>query len=254
MIELYNTILFQQLFNALIFLYNVTGDIGIAIVLLTIVIKIILYPLSHQAIRSQKALLKLQPKIDALRAKYKDSREKMAQELMALYKAQKVNPLSSCLPLLIQLPFLIAVYQVFIRGLDAAPFELLYPVVANPGLIDNLSLGFVDMGERNIILAVLAGAAQFWQAKMLVTRRPAQAVPGSKDENMMAMMNKQMVYFMPALTFFIGLSLPGGLVLYWFVVTLLTALQQLWMFRGDKPNAPDQPEVVGAGTSSTPQP
>ena len=232
--QLFTTFIYQPIFNLLIFFYNIVpgNDFGVAIILLTIVIKAVLYPLSHQSIRGQKALQDLQPKVEAIKQQYKNDKEKQAQALIALYKNEKVNPLSSCLPLLIQLPILFAVYQVFINGLRAESFELLYPCIANPGHLNPLSLGIVDLAAPNVVLAVLAGAAQYWQFKMLMTKRPAISTAGSKDENMMAMMNKQMQYFMPIITVVIGIGLPGGLVLYWFVVTLLTALQQKIMFRG----------------------
>src|SRR3989338_65550 len=115
MAELFNTILVQPLFNLLVFFYNLIPghDLGMAIIVLTVVIKLVLYPLSRQSIRSQKALKDLQPKMDALKKQYKDNKEKQAKAMMELYKTEKVNPLSSCLPLLIQLPFLIAVFHVF---------------------------------------------------------------------------------------------------------------------------------------------
>jgi len=249
--QIFSAIFYQPMFNLLIFFYNVIPghDIGVAILLLTIVIKLILYPLSVQSIRSQKAMQTLQPKIDELKKKYKDEKEKMASELMALYKQEKVNPLSSCLPLLIQLPFLIAVYQVFRNGLSSHGLNLLYPFVANPGTINTLSLGFVDLLKPNIILAILAAAAQFFQTKMIQVNRPpkdktGQVPAGAKDEDMMAIMNKQMLYFMPLMTVFIGASLPGGLTFYWFLTTVLTVLQQWWMFRKKKDNDTPGQEII----------
>ncbi len=236
MIALFNTIFYQPLFNLLVWLYNVIPghDIGLAILLLTVLIKVILYPFSLQAIRAQKSLVELQPKIEELKIKYKDQKEEMSKALMNLYKENKVNPLSSCLPILIQLPFLIAVYQVFIHGLGSQGLENLYSFVANPGRINPVSLGFLDLLKPNIVLAVLAGAAQFWQAKMMPRAKPPQKVPGSKDEGMAAMMNKQMLYFMPAITVFIGATLPGGLTFYWFLTTLLTVIQQYFYFKKGK--------------------
>lgn len=236
MSELFTTFLYQPLLNLLVFFYNVVpgNDIGLAIILLTIFIKLVLYPFSLQSIKGQRALQQLQPKIEEIKKRYKDEKEKQARELMQLYKSEKVNPLSSCLPLLIQLPILIAVFQVFRTGLNAQSLELLYPFIPNPGHLNPLSLGLVDLAKPNVILAVLAGAAQFWQTKMLSVKRPPKSIPGAKDEDMMAIMNKQMLYLMPAMTVIIGVSLPGGLVLYWFLITLLTALQQLIMFKKDK--------------------
>lgn len=234
--ELFHTILYQPIFNALVWFYNIIPgkDIGLAIIAITIVIKLILYPLSLKMIKSQRALQELQPKMDELKKKYKDNPQEMTKATMALYKEQNVSPFSSCLPLLIQLPFLIAVYQVFRKGLtNAQSLDILYPFVSNPGTINSISLGLVDLAKPNFILAVLAGAAQFWVSRMLITKKQPK-VPGAKDEGMTAMMNKQMVYFMPVITVFIGLSLPGGLMVYWFITTVLTGFQQMYFFKKKK--------------------
>lgn len=245
MITLFNTIFYQPLFNLLVWFYNIIPghDVGVAIVLLTILIKLILYPFSLQAIRAQKSLAELQPKIEELKVKYKDKKEEMSKAMMDLYKEHKVNPLSSCLPILIQLPFLIAVYQVFIHGLSSQGLENLYSFVANPGHINAVSFGILDLSKPNIILAILAGAAQFWQAKMMPRQKPPQKVTGSKDEGMAAMMNKQMLYFMPAITVFIGATLPGGLTFYWFLTTLLTVFQQHFYLKKDK-KADDKRQIA----------
>ncbi|MCX6740637.1 MAG: YidC/Oxa1 family membrane protein insertase [Candidatus Parcubacteria bacterium] len=239
-ISAYNLIFYQPLFNALVWLYNIIPghDVGLAIVILTIVIRLILFPLYYQSIKSQRSLQEIQPKVDALRKQLKDDQEKLAKELMILYKNEKINPLSSCLPLLIQLPFLIALYQVFIHGLKSQSMELLYPFISNPGTINTFSLGYFDLSKPMWILALLAGAAQFWQSKMLLTRKPplikGKEIEGSGDEKMTAIMNKQMIYFFPIMTIIIGINLPAGLTLYWFLTTLLMALQQLWMFSKHK--------------------
>ncbi len=245
MIELYNTLLYNPLFNLMVFLYNTVSlqDIGIAIILLTLIIKLLLYPLSVKSIKAQKALQDLQPKMEALKKKYKKQPEVLGREMMALYKREKISPTSSCLPLLIQMPFLIAVYHVFRNGFKAETLNLLYPFVHNPGSINPIAFGFIDFSERSIILAVLAGAAQFWSSKMLITKKQPQ-VKGAKDEGMTASMNKQMLYIMPAITIFIGFSLPAGLTFYWFLTTLLTAFQQLYIFKKHNLISDKEPVVV----------
>jgi len=253
MIGIYNSLIYQPLFNLLIWLYNVVPahDIGIAIILLTVVIKLILYPFSLQSIRAQKSMQSLQPKLEEIKVKYKDNKEKLSMEMMSLYKKEKVNPFSSCLPILIQFPFLIAVFQILRNGLSNGSFDMLYPFVNNPGEIQTLFLGFWDLSQPQIILAVLAGLAQYWQASMLMTSKPLQGkdgkpITGAKDENMMAMMNKQMKYFMPIFTVFIAATLPGGLALYWLVMTGLTVLQQWLSFRkkGDGDDQGEAPKVI----------
>ncbi|MCK9467732.1 MAG: YidC/Oxa1 family membrane protein insertase [Candidatus Absconditabacterales bacterium] len=238
MYQLFQTIFYQPILNLVIFLYNNLAfqDLGLAIIILTFIIKAILWPLSRKSIESQKALQEIQPKIDELKAKYKDDKQLLGQELMSLYKKNNVNPFSSCLPLLIQLPFFIAVFQVFKDGIDKH-LDLVYPFITKPEFINSTFLGFMDLSKPVIYLAVLAGAAQFWQAKMMMAKRKQIKSPeatNSKTESMTAIMNKQMLYFMPALTIFIGVTLPGGLTLYWFILTLLTVLQQSLVNKKDQ--------------------
>ncbi len=233
MTQLFHTILYQPLLNFLVFLYNIIPghDFGVAIIILTIFIRLILWPLSKKGIAGQKAMSLLQPKIAALKEKYKENKQEMAKATMELYKQEKINPLSSCLPMLVQLPILIALYWVLMAVLKSEKLDLLYPFVAHPGTIKTVAFGFFELAKPSWALAVLAGAAQFWQAKMLPMTPPAVKGEGSKDEGMAVMMNKQMMYMMPVMTVFIGGTLPAGLTLYWLATTLATAGQQWLMFR-----------------------
>lgn len=236
---MFNTFFYEPILNLMVFIYNIVPghDLGITIIILTILIKIILLPLSKKSIKSQKSLQDLQPKMEEIKKKYADKKEEMSRAMMQLYKDNKVNPLSSCLPVLIQLPFLYAVFKVFRVGFSEEALNLIYPFVHRPEVINYISLGFLDLSQKNVTLAVMAGLAQFWQGKMMSTKRPPVKSAGSKDEDMMAIMNKQMVYLMPAMTVFIGISFPGGLTLYWFVTTLLGGLQQLYIFKKQNKNS-----------------
>ena len=234
----FTIVLFQPIWNALVWVYNVlpNHDIGLAIILLTIVIRLILWPFQQSALKSQRALQSVQPKLRALQIQFKDDKVGLNKAMMELYAKEKVHPFSSCLPLLVQLPFLIALYEVLRAGLgSSANFGLLYPFVANPGSINPHFLGFLDLGQKSIPLALLAGIAQFFQTKMLpMNQAPAGAGSGSKDEEQLARVNKMMMYMMPAMTVVIGVSLPGGLTLYWFVTTLIALFQQWLFFRKNK--------------------
>ncbi|PJA47216.1 hypothetical protein CO172_02645 [Candidatus Uhrbacteria bacterium CG_4_9_14_3_um_filter_36_7] len=236
---LYLELLYRPLFNLLIWLYEILpgADIGFAIIAISILIKLVLWPFSRSSLKSQKALQEIQPKIDALKEKFKDDKEGMAKAMMELYKEEKVNPLSSCLPLLIQLPILFALYAVLRDGFNPESLIHLYSFIPNPGEINSLFLGRMDLSKPHVILAVLAGVFQFIQTKMLMRKQPPkelQKKEGAKDENMLAIMNKNMLYFMPLMTIFIGVSLPGGLVLYWTVMNLLSIVQQFFMFRSSQ--------------------
>lgn len=230
---LFQTILYQPIFNGFVALYNLIPDVGVVILIITILIKIILYPMTSKSIKAQKALTDLQPKLEKIKQDHKGDQQRIAQETMKLYKENKVNPFGSCLPLLIQLPVFLALYWVLQAALTSDNFDLLYPFVSSPEHINAISLGLFDLSKSgNVVLALLAGGAQYFQAKMFSTKKvPKIAGEGAKDENMAAMMNKQMMYFMPVITVLIGFQLPSGLALYWFLSTILTALQQLILFK-----------------------
>ncbi len=241
---MFQTFFYQPILNLVVFLYNIVPghDLGIAIILLTIIIKLLLLPLSKKSLKSQKALQDLQPKIEEIKKKYANKKEEMGRAMMKLYKENKVNPFSSCFPLIVQLPFLFAVFRVFRNGFNDDSLDLVYSFITRPEAINSISFGFLDLSQRSISLAVLAGLAQFWQSKMMIAKKPQIKTPGAKNENMMTIMNKQMLYFMPALTVFIAMSFPAGLALYWLVTTLLTGLQQLYLFK-------KQGSPVGSGQS-----
>jgi len=245
MIWLYNEILFRPILNLLIWLYSVIpgADLGVAIIILTVLIKLALYPFTAAQLKQQKDMQELQPKIKEIRTRLKNEKEAQAKELMELYKKEKVNPASSCLPLLIQLPVVIAMYQALATGLKAASLSMLYSFVPNPGVIHSTLFGIIDLSNPNYVLAVLAAGTQFWQSWLMfkktgATKRPPEDVretKGAKDEDMSAMVNKQMMYMMPLVTLFIGVKMAGGLTLYWFVMSLLTVLQQYIVMRKPEP-------------------
>ena len=231
---LFDLIFYKPVLNFLVFLYNhlPAHDFGLSIIILTVVIKLVLYPLSQHTIKSQKELQELQPKLEELKTKFKDNKEEQAKATMALYREHKINPFSSCLPLIIQLPFLFAVFKVFRTFGQTMDTSMLYSFTNVPEFSNGLKLfNYIDLSKPNVVLAVLAGGAQFWQTKMMMTKKPAIKTPDSQDENMASIMNKQMMYMMPIITIVIGVSLPGGLTLYWFVFSILSALQQLYVFK-----------------------
>jgi YidC/Oxa1 family membrane protein insertase len=254
LMQLYTTVLYQPLFNLLVFFYNILPDIGIAIILLTIIVKVIIWPLSHKGLKSQKVLQDLQPKLEVLKAKYKDNKEKLGQETMALYKKEKINPMASCLPLLIQFPIIIAVFRVF-RAIfvETVDFSLLYSFVHLPETINPMMLGFLDLSKPQIVLAILAGLAQFWQSRIMLKKTKKNDVDSNGNKKELSLpqtMSKQMMYFMPIITVFIAASFPGGLALYWLVITLLGVLDQYLINRSmEKPND----SIPTSPSTSTPE-
>ena len=209
LISAYNLILYQPLFNILVLLYKYLPghDFGIAVIVLTAVIRLALYPLMAQSIKSQKILSELQPKIQEIQQKHKTEKEKQAQEIFELYKKEKINPFGSFLPLLIQLPVLIALYQVFWKGLLPESMVKLYSFISSPGLINPTFLGIINLGQGSLILAILAGVCQFFQTKMMTPK-----LKNTKSQDQMGqfsnMLQKQMLYFFPIFTVFILWKFP----------------------------------------------
>jgi len=241
MIQFFKIILYEPLFNLLIFFYNVIPghDLGVAIIVLTIIIKLILHPLSRGSIKGQRALHELQPKLEEIKKKYAGQKEKQAQAMMEFYRKNKVNPFSSCLPILIQFPILIAVYQVLRVGLNPEAALPLYTFVHNPGQLNAIAFGFLNLAKPFIPLAIITAILQYFQTRMLSTRKPpkeAHAKNGAKDESMMTMMNKQMQFMLPIMTVLIGATLPSGLILYWLISLLLVILEQKIIFKSSLRN------------------
>lgn len=229
--SLYNDIIYRPLLNLLVFFYNVIPghDIGIVIIVLTLLIRLALAPSFHKSLTSQKAMNELQPKLSALREKHKDDKEAQAKAMMELYKEHKINPLSSCLPLVIQLPILIALYQVFNKALNphydmATRLQGLYSYVQRPEVLSPTFLHFFDLSKPNIIFGVLAGLAQFWQSKLMMPK-------GDNQDSTMKIMSWQTTYLLPLVSVIIAIKLPAGLPLYWIVTTLFAVGQQYYILR-----------------------
>lgn len=226
---IYNEFLYRPLLNLLIWLYNVIPgqDIGIAIIILTLLTRIALYSLTAKSIKSQRELQKIQPEIQKVREKYKKEPDKQGKEMMALYKTHKINPLSGCLPVLIQIPILIALYNVFRFGIDPNHLGALYHFIKRPETINVLFLGLLDLSKSSVLLAFFAGISQFIQSKMLFTKN----ISDKNKSNFTNIMNQQMIYIMPFMTFIISIKLPAALALYWFVTTLFAIIQQYFIMK-----------------------
>lgn len=229
-INFFNIILYQPLFNFLVLLYQYLPgkDFGIAVIALTILIRILFFPLSVKAIKSQKVFRDLQPKIKNIQEKYQQDKEKQAWALMELYQKEKINPFSGCLPLLVQFPILIALYQVLRKGLSLQEMVNLYSFVPNPGQINPIFLGLMNLGKPNLILAVIASIFQFIQTKM--TQTPKIGIE-EKMGRFSSLFQKQTLYFFPILTFFILIKLPSAIGLYWVISTIFSIFEQYMVFR-----------------------
>ncbi len=202
----------KPMLYALKWLYKYTHNYGVAIILITVIIKIIFWPLTQKSYKSMQGMKKLQPKMNALREKYKDNREKLNEELMALYKTYKVNPMGGCLPMVLQIPVFFALYRMLYSSVDLLhqPFMLWMNDLTAP---DRLNVGFSIPYVGGLpVLTLLMGASMFIQQKMT----PSTGDP--RQEKMMLMM--------PVIFTVMFINFPSGLVLYWLVNNVLSIAQQ----------------------------
>jgi len=210
-------IIAKPMMAALKFLYKYLGNFGVAIIIVTILIKILFWPLTQKSYKSMKEMQKLQPLVGKLREKYKDDKAKMNQEVMQLYKTYKVNPMGGCLPMVVQIPVFIAFYKVLGSAIELrhAPFMLWINDLSAP---DRLAIGFDLPYVGGLpVLTLLMGASMFIQQKMTPTSvDPTQA---------------KMMLLMPVIFTVMFVNFPSGLVLYWLVNNILSIGQQLYTNR-----------------------
>lgn len=233
---MFQTIFYIPLYNALIGLTGVLGgSLGLAVIVLTLLVKIILSPLAHKSIISQIEQKKLQPLVDALRKKYPDQKEQ-SQKLMELYKEHKTNPFAGCLLILLQLPIIIALYQVFLAG-SAVVSEKLYSFIHAPAVMNVMFLG-IDMTSKSILLAVLAGVSQFLQMYYSPTMQSVNSSEVQPDQDMqsavMANMQKSMKYTMPIMITVFAYLVPGAVALYWIISNVFMIAQEQFVIQRTK--------------------
>lgn len=219
------------------------GDIGLSIIIVTLLIKAALFPLTFKSLKAQREMQELQPKIADIKEKYKDDQQKMAEELMKIYKENNVNPFGSCLPLLIQLPIFLAIFRVLQSDLTEIDTAQLYDFMPIPEVINTSFLGLIDLASVSVLLAAITALAQYLQVKSTVQPRPEKQVrktSGALDEDVAASIQKFTLYFIPGLTLIIGsTSLPAGVMLYWLIATIVTVITYKYFIpkKGDLPEA-----------------
>lgn len=223
---LWNTFIYEPIYNALVFVaqHIALQDVGLAVIVLTLIIRLILSPLSKKSIVSQYKMRSLEPKIAEIKAKGL-SKEEEAKETFAIYRTEKINPFSGCLYILIQLPILFALYYVFIRGIYQV--DHLYPFLSTEGL-NNVFLGLIDITKPFLPLAILAGITQAVQA-FLAPRPPT---PSGDKNGFQAQLTKnlsfQTRYILPIIIIFIANTLASAVSLYWSVANLFSIGQELY--------------------------
>jgi YidC/Oxa1 family membrane protein insertase len=210
--------------NFMLFLNRFIPNYGLIIIILSVLTKVLFYRLTHKSFKSMKDMQKLQPKIKELQEKYKDDKQKLNEKTMQLYKEAGVNPLGGCLPLLLQMPVFIALFNVLRNTIELrnAPFVLWISDLSSPDTLFNFGFSLPIIGNEFHLLPILMGAAMVLQSKMGASPT-GEAAPAAQT--------KMMSTAMPIIftVFFYGM--PSGLVLYWFVNNILTIIQQYYVHK-----------------------
>ena len=230
--NIWSAILYRPLINALALLVSFipNGDVGLAVIALTILVKLILFPLSQKSIESQAEMNILAPELNKIKASGA-SKEEQAKLTFDLYKKHNTNPFSGCLLMFIQIPIIFALYYVFYKGIN---FDggLLYSFVHVPAHINMIFLGVLDIGSKSLLLAVLAGISQYLQAYFMPQPAKTSSV-GEKTESFSdtfaKSMNMQMKYVFPFLIAFIAYRISGAVALYWITSNLFMVAQQIYV-------------------------
>jgi YidC/Oxa1 family membrane protein insertase len=233
MVELWNSIIFEPVLNSLIALTTmVAGNFGVAIIVLTVVVRVALFPLTLRQTRSTKAMQLLQPQLQELQKKYAKNQQKLQQEMMKLYKEAGINPLGCLWPMLIQLPIWIALYQSIMRALAATPENLLdlsqhlysWAVVGQAVPLNEQFLWLrLSRPDPNLILAILVGGTMWVQQKMVT--------PPATDPKQQSM-TQMTTLMMPLMFGMFTLSFPSGLALYWVVSNVIGIVVQYFVTGG----------------------
>ena len=229
---MFQTIFVEPLYNALVFLVSIMpgGDVGFSIIILTILVKLLLSPLHKKSIKGQFELKKLEPKINEIKKNFPDKQEQ-AKKTFELYKEHKISPLSGCLPVLIQLPIILALYRLFLSGFDLNAHEI-YSFISRPDVFNMNFLGLIPLSEKNLIFAIIAGITQFLQARFSASR---VSVSDNKDDsfqaNMSKMMSKQMQYVLPVFVAIISYQISAAIALYWSVNNIFTTIQEIMIHK-----------------------
>ena len=229
----FNTVFYNPLYNGLVLLLDIFPwlDLGVTIIIFTLIVKLILFPLSQKSVITQAKIKKIEPEIKEIKEKYKDKQEQ-ALKTMELYKREKINPLSGFLQILIQIPIIFALYFIFIRaGFPEIDTEILYSFIEAPTQIKMVFLGFVDVNQKSIILALAAGITQFLQAKIMSPTIQPKKEGDGLGADFARSMSLQMRYVFPVIVFFIAYSISAAIAIYWTTSNVFMIGQELYVKR-----------------------
>ncbi len=243
---LFHTYLTQPIYNLLIFFIGImpNGDTGLAVIAVTLIVKVIILPLSLSAVRTQRAMKVIEPELKDVKEKYKEDKERQAKETFALYKKYRINPFASFFTLLLQLPILLALYWVF-RGdaLPAITVADLYSFVAIPTHISTELFGLFSVTGKSITLALLAGVTQFLQAYFAVPT-PPKSENASLQEDFGRAMALQARFVIPLVIALVSYETSGAVALYFVTSNLVTLFQEVLVRRN--PIIPAKTEEAAA--------
>lgn len=229
---IFTVVFFNPLYNGLILLISVVpfADLGIAVILLTVFVKLILFPFSLKMVKTQLAVKQLEPEIAKLKEKHNGDKQEQARQTMALYKEKGVNPFSGFLLVLIQIPVIFALYFVFSRGgLPEINTDILYSFIPTPENINMHFLGLVDVSARSVVFALFAGITQFFQIKFSLPPLKERSNKPSIKEDLARSFHIQMRYVMPIIVFSVGYAISGAVALYWTTSNLFAIGQEIYV-------------------------
>lgn len=232
---IFNTTLYNPIYNLLVYLITIIpgGDVGLAVIFLTIIVKLVLFPISLKAVRAQMKMKLIEPEMKLIQEKYKNDREQLSRKTFELYKDNKINPFSSIIVLFVQIPVIFALYFAILKGLPTIHTDVLYSFIHAPEHINMNFLGIVDVSKNKvIILALFAGITQFFQAKYSMPT-PLKVQNDSKEvsfkDEMMKGMHIQVMYILPIMTFFISYGLVSVVAIYWTISNMFAIAQEFYI-------------------------
>ncbi|OGN25453.1 MAG: hypothetical protein A3A13_03110 [Candidatus Yanofskybacteria bacterium RIFCSPLOWO2_01_FULL_43_22] len=229
--NIYTNFVYEPLYNGLVFLLSLLpepANAGIAIILFTVVVKVVLLPLSRVAIETQLKMKEIEPELSKIKAQYKGNREQLSLKTMALYKEKGINPFSGFFLILIQIPIIFALYKIFLfGGLPEFNFEFLYSFTPVPAAVNMSFLG-TDLVAKSYIFALLAGVSQFLQAKYAMPPMSnSKSTEKSFQNDLARSMHMQMKYVLPIFVFFISYHIAAAASLYWIASNIFAIFQEL---------------------------
>ncbi len=228
--SLFHTIVYDPLYNALVFLIGIVpgADVGIAVILLTVFVKLLLFPLAHKVARTQVVIKRIQPELDALKEEYKEDKQEQTLKTLALYKDNNINPFFGFLVILIQLPIILGLYWVFYKGgLPIINMELLYSFVNGITVPNMTFVGITDMAGKSLVLALLAGVTQFINMQIIMPSAPKKAEKPSIKDDIARSMHMQMKYVMPIIITVVAYTISAAVALYWVTSNIFSVFQEL---------------------------